>query len=317
MESNHVSAEWNIYDWILSEEIREDWRRHPPLPLSEEARIISFAYRSIEEKLQALAILSRRAKDTEEKEELEQAVNYYKAAVSHMKSENEAPKKPHPGEIWTIETFCYDSNMGSIGDVHELEEFHLEYSYEMAKKWIWGLRRESAGEVYSLNKWILEKEKPKRVLECSLRYVGDELCTTHVYLDEYKTPFLLHDRRLPLGLPFSTGQLVKLEGPVFLEPLFGVWCGEYGFDGCWYNYMGYMEGREDGKTPVFTVRNMGYHGAELHEEFGILDWLHSASGEELPEEQKALGEIAGEISDIRKERGDEAAAGRFREIFIP
>ena len=99
MKSNSLSAEWNIYDWILSEEIREDWRRRPPLPLSEEARIISFAYRSIEEKLQALAILSWRAKDTEEKEELEQAVNYYKAAVSHMKSENEAPKMPHPGDI--------------------------------------------------------------------------------------------------------------------------------------------------------------------------------------------------------------------------
>ena len=38
--------------------------------------------------------------------------------------------------------------------------------------------------------------------------------------------------------------------------------------------------------------------------------------EELPEEQKALGAIAGEISSIRVQRGEEEAAGRFREIFM-
>ena len=27
MKSNGLSAEWNIYEWILSKEIREDWRR--------------------------------------------------------------------------------------------------------------------------------------------------------------------------------------------------------------------------------------------------------------------------------------------------
>jgi hypothetical protein len=31
MKSNGLSAEWNIYEWILSKEIREDWRRKPPL----------------------------------------------------------------------------------------------------------------------------------------------------------------------------------------------------------------------------------------------------------------------------------------------
>lgn len=53
MKSNSLSTEWNIYDWILSEEIREDWRRKPPLSLTEQAQIIRFAYRSVKEKLQA------------------------------------------------------------------------------------------------------------------------------------------------------------------------------------------------------------------------------------------------------------------------
>ena len=60
MKSNSLSTEWNIYDWILSEEIREDWRRKPPLSLTEQAQIIRFAYRSVEEKLQAFKELFER-----------------------------------------------------------------------------------------------------------------------------------------------------------------------------------------------------------------------------------------------------------------
>lgn len=308
MESRDLSGEFTIYDWILSKEIREDWRRRPPLPLREQAQIILFAYRSVEEKLQALERLFERAKEGDEKEELGQAIHYYKAAACHMKRS--------PKEVWTIQTFCYDSNMGSIGEEREIEELHLEYSYEGAKKWIRDLGRGNADECYSLRKWALEKEKPKRVLGCSLRFVGDKLCTTQVYLDDPKMPDPLFDRRLPLGLPFSTGHLVKLEGPVFSEPLFGVWCGEYGPDGCWYNYMGYMERGKDGEMPAYTVRNMGYHTVDCSLEFSVLDWLHSACEEELSEEQKALGEIAGEIGGIRELRGDQAAAERFREIFL-
>ena len=40
---------------------------------------------------------------------------------------------------------------------------------------------------------------------------------------------------------FVIGQLENLRDLFFLEPLFGVWCKEFGFDGSWYNYMGYME----------------------------------------------------------------------------
>lgn len=316
MKSSGLSAELNIYDWILSEEIREDWKRKPPLSLTEQAQIIHFAYRSVEEKLQAFEELFERKEDMEEKEELGQLIDYYKSAICHMRSDNKASEKPYPKEIWTIEIYCYYCNLGSMGDKHKLEELHLEYSYEAAKKWIQDLDRGNADEIYSVCKWILEKKKPKCVLDCSLRLVGDRLCTTQVYLDEYKMPFLLFDRKLPHGLPFAIGQLVKLKGPVFLEPLFGVWCGEYGFDGRWYNYMGYME-REDGsEIPVFTARNMGCHDIEFHENFSVLDWLHSASEEELPEEQKALGAIAGEISSIREQRGEEEAAGRFKEIFM-
>ena len=68
MKSNSLSTEWNIYDWILSEEIREDWRRKPPLSLTEQAQIIRFAYRSVEEKLQAFEELFERK--TVVKEEL-------------------------------------------------------------------------------------------------------------------------------------------------------------------------------------------------------------------------------------------------------
>lgn len=60
--------ELDIYSWILSPEIREAWKKEPPLPLLEQAAIIDSAYRPVEEKLRVIAGLYVRAKTGEEKE---------------------------------------------------------------------------------------------------------------------------------------------------------------------------------------------------------------------------------------------------------
>lgn len=51
----------------------------------EQAQIIFTAYRPIEDKLQALMEILKKDGECEEREELEQAVCYYKAAMERMK----------------------------------------------------------------------------------------------------------------------------------------------------------------------------------------------------------------------------------------
>ena len=70
-ENQGLRAEFNIYDWILSKEIREYWKKKPPLPPGEQAQIIFTAYRPIEDKLQALMEILEKAGECEEREELE------------------------------------------------------------------------------------------------------------------------------------------------------------------------------------------------------------------------------------------------------
>ena len=67
-------------------------------------------------------------------------------------------------------------------------------------------------------------------MECHLRRVGEQLCVTSDWPDEelsgVEVPFQIDYGRLPCRLPFLTGDLVKLDGPVFDEPVYGVWCDE-------------------------------------------------------------------------------------------
>ncbi len=305
----------DIYSWILSPKIREAWRKEPPLSLTEQAAIIYLAYRPVEEKLRAITGLYARARTNEEKEELGKARCFYETAIQQMKGKDKeaAPGAQTPEEIWMA--VCCDYDMAEESHPHHMNHYEdprLFYSYEAA--WEWASRYVECGwECCLIWKWALQKEKPEDVLECSVRLVNGAFCTTHVYMEGPLNDFE-RERRLPYPLPFSTGDLVKLEGPVFSRPVFGVWDKELGADGIWYNWMGYIEQEEAGEEPFFTVQNMGYHRLNACE-LSVLDWLCPAAKEELPDSQKILGKIAETISRVRKTRGEEAAARRFWEMF--
>ncbi|MCI9135701.1 MAG: hypothetical protein HFI31_16185 [Lachnospiraceae bacterium] len=306
----------DIYSWILSPEIRKAWRKEPPLPLLEQAAIVHPAYRPVEEKLEAIASLYARAVTKEEKEKLGQAKSFYETAIRYMRGgdREEVPGEKEPKEVWLVMCSNYDMAQESHPlRMHYYEEPHLVYSYEAAREWA-SQYVECGWESCLMQKWILQKEKPKDVFTCSARLVKGAFCTTHVYMEELRYDFRLDLWHLPYPLPFSTGDLVKLEGPVFSKTIFGVWDGELGLDEIWYNWMGYIEEKEFGEEPFLTVQNMGYHRLQA-DELSVLDWLRPASQEELPKEQRILGKIAKTISRVRKTQGEEAAARRFWEVF--
>ncbi len=308
-------GEFDIYSWILSPEIRKAWKKEPPLPLLEQAAIIYQAYRAVEDKLRAISILYERAETEEEKEKLGQAKSFYEEAIRQMKGRDRAaaPGKQNPGEVW--QAFCSDYDMAEDSNPRRMdfyEEPHLFYSYEAA--WDWAAQYVTIGwESCVFMKWTLEKDGPKEEVECSARRVNDVFCTTHAYIVGF-SDFDRGTSHLPYSLPFATGDLVKLEGPVFSRPIFGVWAAEQDGNGIWYNWMGYKEYGESGQKAFLTAMSMGYHWLNAFE-LSVLDWLRPASKEELPKEQKILGKIAKVISRMRKKKGEKAAYERFWETF--
>lgn len=75
---------FDIYSWILSPEIREWMRKRPPMSITDQATIVYHAYRSVEDKLQAMTWLLARAEEGEEWDCLEQAAAYLRFAVRQM-----------------------------------------------------------------------------------------------------------------------------------------------------------------------------------------------------------------------------------------
>ena len=72
-------------------------------------------------------------------------------------------------------------------------------------------------------------------------------------------------------------------------------------------------GEEDEDYP-YTADSMERCRLDGAFELSIIDWLHPASEEELPEEQKELAKIGRELRELR-EKSNEEAVERFHEIF--
>ncbi|MEY8336975.1 hypothetical protein AALB16_02955 [Lachnospiraceae bacterium 62-35] len=321
----NICEKFDIYSWILSQEIREELKKKPALSIMDQAEIVYNAYRSVGDKLGAFTCLLNRAETKQEREYMERIAVYYQFALRQMEADRRRELSGDQGikEIWTGICSYYD--LDSIWKDDYFTDFYLFYSYEEAEEWAAEYVKEP-WTVCRLKKWILGKEKPEDVLECSLRLVGDQLCVTHIYMEEKKWGLksideITYSNRLPYPLPFSTGDLVKLDGPIFSEPIFGVWWEEM-LD-CQYNWMGRLKTekektesleKENISPSPYTMDSMSYYKMNHASELCVMDWLCSASEEELPKEQKVLAEIGKELRELRKESSRKAEK-RFFEIF--
>ena len=316
-------SSFDIYSWILSLEIREWLKKKPPLPLLEQAKIVYKAYRSAEDKLQAMTLLLDMAKEEEERECLRQTAAYLQFAVRQMEDEEDRESGRWGGKaIWMAR--CGDYDYACLWH-HDFTDTWLFYSCKEAKKWAREYLDDPSDRC-DLQKWTLGEEGPRELLECTLRLVGDQLCVTHAYVDEKQSGLDLpheieYDDWLPHRLPFLTGDLVKLEGPVFSETVYGVWC-----DDPWdhqYNWMGRFktDGEQKwdaengyGDSP-YTANQMSYYWLGGAYEYCVMDWLRPALEEELPDEQKEIKKIGRELRALRKKRSNREAVERFHEIF--
>lgn len=118
----------------------------------------------------------------------------------------------------------------------------------------------------------------------------------------------------PLPFPFSTGDLVCLDAPLFERPVYGVLCRWTSIDSVYngelYTLLGYME---NGilRAMDLSEQEIAFDGSG----YRVIDWLRRASSEELPAGQEVFGEIGAQLRCLNR-RDWAAAKDQFLQIFV-
>ena len=94
--------------------------------------------------------------------------------------------------------------------------------------------------------------------------------------DEYYPEQILYP------IPFMTGDLVKLDAPMFDEPLYGVMDNVVDLNGTPYRWLGYVDGDH------LNVMPLSGNLLDFDSGYRVVDWLPSAKPEELAEGEEIL-----------------------------
>lgn len=315
---------FDIYPWILSEEIREHIRRTHTLSIFEKEGIICRAYRSLEEKLSALQALSGEAKNEKEHEKIGQRVLLYQFALRQLHTSR-------PGQVFLL----VEPVLADIEDwypalnksIYKYSDIYMFPSYEKLMR--------GAPDLIGQKECLIEKrslaEEEPEGLQYDMKEICGNLCVTNFYIGykEYKMlepygniqkePFdnqIFYKNnqetdfpdRHPYTLPFSTGDLVKLDAPMYGETVFGVMLNTKDFFNCPYIWMGCFNGC------CFWELDLSMHMIDVYSDYCVIDWLHSVSKSEFLKGQEVLVNIGKELHEIAK-KDSRAAEDMFHEIF--
>lgn len=308
----------DIDSWILSPEIREYLRKNYRPSLMERQALIRGAYRSIEEKLSALQELCGETETVDEQVFLEKAVKVYQFAIQEI-------RQCRRREFYFYQTavqFGGDSGLFAypftyLGDM----ETGICRSYEQLGG---GVENCVISSGYTVQKWR-RKGEWRPVLSFDLRPVDGIYRTTRFYLydplmkqtnitrEEWEKSCDL-ERQHPYPFPFSTGDLVYLDAPLFEQPVYGVLCRwtsiHPDYNGEKYTLLGYIENGRFHPMDL-SCYDIAFGGSG----YRVIDWIHSASAEELPAGQEILGEIGAYLRRLNCQ--DWAAAkDQFIHIFV-
>lgn len=313
----------DIYSWILSPEIREYLRGNYRPDIMERQALIRGAYRSVEEKLSALQELCGEAETADERAFLDKAVKVCQLAIQEI-------RQCRQGEFYFYRTglqFGGDSSLcafpfSCIGDNHS----GIFRSYEQMILVLGGNAPfycpVSCG--YTVEKWQCKSEWGP-VLRFDLKPIDGTYRTTDFYLYSplmEQTGLACGERenicdsggRNSYPLPFSVGDLVYLDAPLFEQPVYGVVCRwtsiHPDYSGEKYTLLGYIENGRF-RTMDLSGRDIAFNGSG----YRVIDWIHSASPEGLPAEQKILGEIGAYLRYLSRQNRA-SAKDQFIHIFV-
>lgn len=276
----------DVYDWILSPEIREHLRETYPLSALEKTRIICGAFRSIEEKEAALRALLEET--GEDREQIAKLVRLYGLALEEL-------GKTGP-EVVFVFPYCH-SRPDKTNSLLSCSSC-LFSSYAELLEQAEGI---CTGPHLGVSKWERTGGRWEETMEFDVQQVNGVSCTTRFRpgvgrleawgIDEDTMALQLgYDEcffeQIQYPIPFMTGDLVKLDVPMLDEPLYGVMDNVADLNGVHYMWLGYVDGDHLDAMPL-SSNLLDFSGG-----YRMIDWLHSARPEELPEGEEILRKIS-------------------------
>lgn len=310
----------DIYSWVLSPEMRGYLREKYRPNIMERQALIRGAYRSVEEKLSALRELCPEAETADERFFLERVIKVYQFAIQEI-------RQCRRGEFYFYRTalqfggdsglFAYpfsylgDAEAGICRSYEQLgggaENCVISSGYTVQKR----RRKGEWGPILSF-----ELKPVDGIYQTTRFYLYDPLMKqTNITREEWENSCDPERHCFyPYPFPFSTGDLVYLDAPLFEQPVYGVLCRWTSIDpdrrGETHTLLGYIE---NGRFHPMDLS--GYDIAFDGSGYRVIDWIHSASAEKLPAGQEILGEIGAYLRRLNCE--DWAAAkDRFIHIFV-
>ncbi len=306
----------DVFDWILSPEIREFWRKNYRPTVMERLALIRGAHRPMEERLDALCALLKEAETRRERQAVSEDIRLFRYVLREIYD-------TRPGQFFLLRHPCFTqkpelTGWGSTGVFAAFSDM-LDDQDVKSSPW------KDCG--FLVQKWDMTGKVPEELFTFDLRSIDDKLAITTLYMDpaqreragvSRKTPGRSSHEvlgRHPYALPFFTGQLVKLDAPMFKSPVFGVLYSEDDLNGSRYIFLGCIQHCCRGgffHTLDLSCQEIDVNGCG----FRVIDWLHHTTPAELPRGQEILGDISLYLRRLRR-KGWLAAEKLFFRIFDP
>jgi len=292
----------DIYDWILSPEIRDYLRENHRLSVQEKIEIICGGWHSVEEKYTALRELLGEAESDMDKEEIQSLCRLFEWVFEEL-------RRKRPGQIFTYDE-CSSIRAVSLSDALSHRFCGVERMFRTYEE-LWDYCGTDLYYEAYVEKWAVVNGEMKEI-------IGLHLCSDddgRAFIKDFAPKYLEYcvkmkgmeamgismdamtdyhgDRKSRLPLPFQSGDLVRLDIPDTDFQIYGVL---YIWESCErFMQMAYIE---DCRLKHF---NMAYRDIDSTPGWRVIDWMHPAQPSELPEGQELLVELSSYVRRAGKD----------------
>lgn len=308
----------DVYDWVLSSEIREYLRANHRFSVREKVEIVQGGCRPVEEKRAVLEALLGEAKDGKDRELIQDLNRMNDWCLEELQREC-------PGQVFLflersfrriVELSCYYRTGNVTGVFCNYDEF-MAFLDNFAAEYELSEDPTRVDYVAYAEKWVMVNGKMDTALRMNLYVGGGRLFIQRIWhwrswedrlgdisweADRVFDQFCKTVDRLPL--PFQNGDLVRVDIPDLEEPVYGVLnIAQLEVDR--YIYLLYIEDH------CLRRLSMSYQHIDAFSCWRVIDWTHPATAEELPAGQEILAELSNYLH--RLEKTDKIAA---RELYL-
>lgn len=273
----------DIYNYILSPEIQQYYRKNVKLSLMEQEQIVLHSYCSVWQKTKLLRLLMEEMEGSEKErinemlllhESILREIEDPKERVLFVAERNASLTRYGRTDMHSIFKYVsvgleYYESLGGImmelakekedadkedGDtgfdlmIVDMIEFPKEggHKEEVYFKIIWNQGEPQINRVYVDDKWIRERGFSEDVRD---RY--NEKFTRNI-------------------LPFESGSRLKIQTPFMKKPFYGILWSELDGNGCWYHFLY----EEDDKEQKGQFIDLSYSELTFGLGYAVLDWVY-------------------------------------------